>query len=1290
MAGVTIVLFSDLVDSTALLARLGDDRMEEIRRAHVDEVRGVVADAGGRIVKTLGDGAMASFESALGALRAAAGIEASAERLDAAHGGIGLAARVGVGAGEPIADDGDLHGMPVVIASRLCAAAAGGEVLVEDLVGALVASRAGVALEHERSYALRGMPEPVRAASLRWRELTAERPSAEHADGAVEPRERGADPRSPPRDAWPRGGIRLPRPLAAYAAEPLIGREPEVEALREATTPRAGCRAVLLLGEPGIGKTRHAAGAAADAHAHGAIVALAHCSPDPAIAFAPWVGAIGELALAGDDAWRDRLAEAAGRELAALVPELSGRGAPGAANGSGLVAAEGARYRLLCGIGGVLACAAGVAPLLIVLEDAHWCDAASAQALGQLLERPPAERFTVVVTARERELGRGHPVARVLAELRYTHDLTELRLTGLDAEALAALVAATVGRAITPALAAHLRARTAGNPFFVAELARDLDARGALCAGEALDAAPAPDAIADLVEERLARLDPVTERLLVGAAAVGPSAPVALAARAAGVDPGDVERALAEALSERLVDSLPAPRPTIAFPHALIREALAARPDEATCARLHLAIARGLEDDPAAESAELARHYRLAVAVAGPGSAIAACKAAAVAAAAAHDHEQAAAQLRRALALIPAGDAAARAPLLLELGEQALLGADLRRAREAFRAAGETARATGDAVTLAHAALGFAGGDVGFGLEIGAADAAIIPLLREALDALGEREPSLALRIVFRLTSALAYTDDDAALHALVRRAEELDRRVGDGESRTLARFTALLAASVRSTPPLEVLEHGARFFELSDAAETCGRDELLFRFLQASAVVRYMQGDVAACEQAIERAAEVAGRLGSPRFAWEVDLYRGLRRLDRGDRAGGEALVHRAGATVRRLRPDIHLFVELWPRLLTGWLYDGNTRDLVAIYTAIEQAVPYGIMSAGIACAAAANGDVATARRALASCLAGDDLAPLRQPDIQLPAGLCYLALAATLIGDRDAGARLRPLLEPLRSYLPQVWPATWLGQLPEWHIGRLELLADRPADAVPELRAAVARADALELAWLTGWTRADLALALHGRDRAGDPAQAQALLTQAQALAERHGLRWVERQIAVARARVAGREPTATAPALARARPVRALATHGRRRTLAAMVRDQDDAALERRFAEPRRQRALLRALARSFQPAYADGFRGLVAFEIEPFAIDPPPEAPWRWALELDAPAGRARLREPAPLDAQTTLQLGLADWVRVVAGVESAVTVMAAGHCSVAGDVVLAARLEAMFAGRDGMA
>jgi class 3 adenylate cyclase len=1287
MAGVAIVVFSDLVDSTTLLARLGDDRMEQVRRAHMQGLRGVVAAAGGRVIKTLGDGAMARFESALGALHAAAGIQVSVERLDAVRGGIGIAARVGVAAGEPISDGDDLHGMAVVIASRLCSAAASGEVLVQDLVAALVASREGVTLEQTHSYALKGVPEPVRAASLRWRELAAAGLSAADREG---PEPAGnlssASPGAGPvvgNGARPADGVPLPRALAAFAAEPLIGRDREIELLREATAARAGRRAVLLLGEPGIGKTRHAAAAASDAHAQGAVVVLARCPPEPTIVFEPWVRAIGELALAGGDAWRGGLAKAAGAELAALVPELSEH-APASVRAGALemVAAEGARYRLLRGIGAALTCAAGEAPVHVVLDDAHWCDAASAQALAHVLDSAPTARLVLVVTAREREMGRGHPVSRVLADLRRTGDLSELRLAGLDAGGLAALVAARVGRAITPRLAARLQARTAGNPFFAAELARDLEERGALREGEALETAPVPDAVSDLVEERLARLDPATERLLVALAAIGPSAPVALAARAAGMNEQDSERAVAQALSERLVDEVAAARPTVAFPHALIREALTAGSDEAARSRLHLAIAQALEEDPDAEPAELARHYGLAVAVAGPERAIAAYKTAALAAASGHDHERAAAHLHAALALLSDSDLAARGPLLLELGEQELLAADLARAREAFRAAGDAARASGDTDTLARAALGFAGGDIGFGWETSTDDPSSVLLLREGLDALGEGEPLLALRMIFRLSFALIYTEDDDVQATLAERARELDRRLGDTESQVLARLTGVFAAFSRGPDPLAVLDRAEELLDLSDVAEGCGREDLRFRTVQLSAVVNHTLGRMAECERAIEHAAEVAGRLGSPRFTWETDFNRGARLLDHGDRAGGEALIHRAGAAARRLRPDIHVLVQLTTKLLTGWLYDGETSTAPTVFAAVEAAGPGGWVSSSVTFWAAVDGDHDTARRRLRSQLAGD-LAPLRRPDIHLPTSLCLLTVAATLSGDRAAGERLRPLLEPLRPYVMQFAPAMWNGYIAEWLIGRLELLAGKPQVAVGELRAAVARADALDLAWLTGWARVDLAIALHRRDDPGDREEARTVLVAGEALAERHGMRWVANRAALARAELDGRELAAPAPTAEQTRPIRALAARTGRRALAAMVRGQDDEAIERRFAEPRRQRALLRAMARGFQPAYAGGFRGLIAYELEPFAIELPPEAPWRWAIEVDSDAGRARLIEPAPLEAAVTIHFGLAEWVRVTAGVENAVTAMAAGRCSVEGDVMLAARLEAMF-------
>src|SRR5689334_1163624 len=1279
MGGVAIVVFSDLVDSTALLASLGDDRMDTVRRAHVKDVTGAVALGEGRVIKTLGDGVMSTFESALGALRASAAIQAAVERLDAEQGGIGVAARVGVAAGEPIADGEDLHGMSVVIASRLSSAAQTGEVLVQDLVHALVASRDGVALGEAREYTLKGVPLPVRASALLWRELAGHGESDDPTGKSAPEGTPGKADAEVPSAERPR----LPPPLAAYAEEPLIGRDREIAALREAIAAGASRRAVLVLGEPGIGKTRHAAAAAAEAHAEGAVVAMARCPPEAVVPFEPWVRAIGELALAGNEQSCRGLARAAGPEVAALVPELDqGHQSDEESNAGRLVAAENARYRLLRGIGAALGHSSAGAPLLVVLDDAQWCDPASAQALEQLLESPPTGKLSLVVTAREGELGRAHPVSKALANLRRTGDLSELRLTGLDAEGMATLISARTGRAVTPKLAARLLGRTSGNPFFAGELVRDLDDSGVLQDDDALAMAPVPDAVTSLVEERLAQLEPATEQLLSAAAAVGPSASVSLAARAAGLDQETAERAVRDALSERLVEEVASTEPTIAFPHALVREALVAEVSDAARMRLHLAVARALEEDPAAEPAELARHYSLCAELVGAKPALEALRAAATNAAEGHDHEAAAAHLRKLLSLLKEDDLAARAAAQLELGEQDFLSGDLRRAREAFRGAVEASRSTGDNETLARAALGFAGGDIGFGWEPGTDDPASVALLKEGLEAIGDEQPTLSLRMVFRLAYLLVFTDDDETLSMLASRAAELAELADDAEARVVAPFTALVARFSRRPDRLDFGGYWGdleKAIELFDRAEECDREDLLFRVVQQSAWVYYAMGQIPECEAAIERSAEIAARLGSPRFTWEVEFSRAMRLFERGNRDEAEALTCSAGAMVSHLRPDIQIYAQLAIRMFASWIYDGDTELPRQAFETISRKVPHGVLRATAVSMQAHDGQFETAQRSLRSLLE-DDLEGVRLTDGNLPAAACLLADAAAVLDDREAGAQLRPLLEPGRGRIAHAAPLVFGGWVPEFVIGRLELLAGNIDAALADLRVAVARSDELETVWTSAWYRVELARALH---QSGEHDEALTVLSESETLAARYGVGLASNLATELRAEIEGRPLPAPRQATGRAKPVRALRTRGGRRALAALAGDLDDQALEHRFGEPGRQRALIRGLARGFQPAQAAGFSGTIVYELESSAANPPPESPWRWAIAVDAHSGRARLVEPAPLDADVTVHFRIADWVRVMAGIEDPFSLMVDGRCRVEGDVIVAARLEAIF-------
>ena len=133
--GVVALLFTDIVRSTELLSRLGDDAADELRRRHFASLRQAVAASGGDEVKSLGDGLMVSFTSPVAALSCAVAMQGSVE-------GSGLELRVGVHAGEPIREESDLFGGAVVVAKRLCDAAQGGQILTSQLVADLVGGRA--------------------------------------------------------------------------------------------------------------------------------------------------------------------------------------------------------------------------------------------------------------------------------------------------------------------------------------------------------------------------------------------------------------------------------------------------------------------------------------------------------------------------------------------------------------------------------------------------------------------------------------------------------------------------------------------------------------------------------------------------------------------------------------------------------------------------------------------------------------------------------------------------------------------------------------------------------------------------------------------------------------------------------------------------------------------------------------------------------------------------------------------------------------------------------------------
>ncbi|TMK84628.1 MAG: adenylate/guanylate cyclase domain-containing protein, partial [Actinobacteria bacterium] len=135
---VVTLLFTDIVGSTELLSRLGDDAFEGVRRLHFRTLGEVVKAAGGSEVKKLGDGLMAAFGSSVDAVGCATAIQGAVARQNLAAGEGRVEVRVGLHVGEPIRDEEDYYGTPVVVAKRLCDLANGGQVLTSSLVRDLV------------------------------------------------------------------------------------------------------------------------------------------------------------------------------------------------------------------------------------------------------------------------------------------------------------------------------------------------------------------------------------------------------------------------------------------------------------------------------------------------------------------------------------------------------------------------------------------------------------------------------------------------------------------------------------------------------------------------------------------------------------------------------------------------------------------------------------------------------------------------------------------------------------------------------------------------------------------------------------------------------------------------------------------------------------------------------------------------------------------------------------------------------------------------------------------------
>jgi DNA-binding CsgD family transcriptional regulator len=318
-------------------------------------------------------------------------------------------------------------------------------------------------------------------------------------------------------------------------------------------------------------------------------------------------------------------------------------------------------------------------PSLVVLEDLHWADEATLDVLRLTARRLAGVGTLILLTYRNDELGRWHPLRVLIGELGASQTIVRMSLVPLSLDAVRSLAEPFGGDGEL------LYRRTGGNPFFVTEL---LAGMGGM--GEAL-----PDSVADAVLARGARLSPSARQLLEAIAVAGPRAEVWLLDRLA----GQPEQKLAECLGSGMIISL---GDAVEFRHELTREAIASAISDHERRKLHHAALLALAEPPWGEP-DLARLAHHADGCGDPDEVMRFTAPAAARAGSLGAHREAAALYERALAYGDALPLQARAQLRERRAAECFLMADFEGAEPEQRQALDCYRQLGDELRQAAA-----------------------------------------------------------------------------------------------------------------------------------------------------------------------------------------------------------------------------------------------------------------------------------------------------------------------------------------------------------------------------------------------------------------------------------------------------------------------------------------------------------------------------------------------------------------------------------------------------------
>ena len=784
--------------------------------------------------------------------------------------------------------------------------------------------------------------------------------------------------REEPVDLQPDAPLPLPAELSLPASSPMVGRGGELATLTawcRGSAARLGC----IAGEPGIGKSRLAAALAGDVM-RDATVLYGRCDPDAPLPYQPFVEALRRLARPGI------APPVVDRELAELVPELGAAHTPASLD-PGL-----RRHRLFEAVAGLLGDLAAARPMLLVADDAQWIDDSSVGLLRHLLRSPRTEGLRVLLTVRTPERDLPEPLRVLLAEAVRERAVVQVRLAGIGSAGVVELVRVHTSAQFLRTFHAH----TGGNPLFVEETLRALRDAGLDPTEESLALVGVPDGVRAVIARRLELLGGEVEPLRLAAVA-GSHFEIDLL-EAAAERPHDVLGVVERAVDAGLV--VEHPDGSLAFTHAIVREALLAPLLVARLARLHRRLAEALQAR-GAPAVELVRHWD------GAGDAERAFDASV---AAGHqvaeqlDFAAAAAHFERALDLRP------------ELDDAVVLAA----AADAARWAGDPGRAA----ELARRAIAVAGPD---DTRVGA----LTERLSRYLWEMGEWAASLAAsEEAAKRVSSVPDSPERARVLAALARALMLRERYAESAAACEKALAAARAVGAR-------VEEADSLITLGVDLALTGRLDVGLRALREALAIAQETRSLEAICRAHVNLSEALLRAGQTHEALEVALAGvGITREAGLVATGGAIVTANAIAALVRLG-RWHEAETLSDEVLAAGVPEGLAAELLALRVAMfvargEPARAHAELPAAVAAASGAyqpsvvvalqvaraelallDGDYEAARKAIASHVDSVD------GDILIRLCACGLRVAAESGDDgehpraliaaaRDAAARL------------------------------------------------------------------------------------------------------------------------------------------------------------------------------------------------------------------------------------------------------------------------------------------